>query len=106
GSWAPGLSRSHLDSAVELGCLDIFLVCSFPFFLPFPAFHREISSQDRLATTLHSRPRRASRATQRFGFSLPAVFIACSQRSLSVPKPTKQNGGQVETMVLSETLCL
>jgi hypothetical protein len=24
----------------------------------------------------------------------PAVFIASSQRSLSVPKPTKQNGGQ------------
>src|SRR5580692_2083027 len=22
GSWAPGLSRSHLDSAVELGCRD------------------------------------------------------------------------------------
>src|SRR5262249_16771693 len=22
GSWAPGLSRSHLDSAVELGCTD------------------------------------------------------------------------------------
>src|SRR5215467_8739636 len=30
-----------------------------------------------------------------FWFSLPAVFMACSQRSLSVPKPTKQNGGQV-----------
>jgi MFS transporter, ACS family, tartrate transporter len=29
-----------------------------------------------------------------FGFSLPAVFIASSQRSLSVPKPAKQNGGQ------------
>jgi hypothetical protein len=29
---------------------------------------------------------------QRFGFSLPAVFIAYSQRSLSVPKPAKQNG--------------
>src|SRR6202140_1199474 len=26
-----------------------------------------------------------------FGFSLPAVFIASSRRSLSVPKPTKQN---------------
>ena len=26
---------------------------------------------------------------------LPAVFIASSQRSLSVPKPAKQNGGQV-----------
>jgi hypothetical protein len=22
GSWAPGVSRSHLDSAVELGCPD------------------------------------------------------------------------------------
>ena len=32
-------------------------------------------------------------ATQRFGFSLPAVFIASSQRTLSVPKPAKQNGG-------------
>jgi hypothetical protein len=28
---------------------------------------------------------------QRFGVSLPAVFIARSQRSLSVPKPAKQN---------------
>jgi hypothetical protein len=27
---------------------------------------------------------------QRFGFSLSAVFIASSQRSLSVPKPAKQ----------------
>src|SRR5271170_168429 len=27
----------------------------------------------------------------RFGFSLPAVFIASWQRSLSVPKPAKQN---------------
>ena len=40
---------------------------------------------------------------QRFGFSLPAVFIACSQRSRSVPKPAKQNGCQVGTIVLSET---
>jgi len=31
---------------------------------------------------------------RRFGFSLPAVFITYSQRSLSVPKPAKQNGGQ------------
>jgi hypothetical protein len=30
---------------------------------------------------------------ERFGFSLPAVFIASSQRSLSAPKPAKQNGG-------------
>src|ERR1700691_5781414 len=28
---------------------------------------------------------------QRFGFSLPAVFIASWQRSLFVPKPAKQN---------------
>jgi len=34
-------------------------------------------------------------ATPWFGFSLPAVFIASWRRSLSVPKPTKQNGGQV-----------
>src|SRR3989441_11067703 len=34
----PGLSRSHLISAVGLGCFDLFLfffVCSFSFFLPF-----------------------------------------------------------------------
>ena len=31
---------------------------------------------------------------QRLGFSLAAVFIASSQRSLSVPKPAKQNGRQ------------
>jgi hypothetical protein len=42
-------------------------------------------------------------AAQRFGFSLLAVFIAFSQRSLSVPKPAKQNGGQMATMVLSGT---
>src|SRR5207247_409131 len=40
---------------------------------------------------------------QRFGFSLPAVFIARSRRSPSVPKPAKQNGGQVATIVLFET---
>ena len=40
---------------------------------------------------------------QRFGFFLPAVFIASSQRSRSVPKPAKQNGGQVATIVLSGT---
>jgi hypothetical protein len=43
---------------------------------------------------------------QRFGFSLPAVFIASSRRSLSVPKPAKQNLGQVATIVLSETFGL
>ena len=59
----PGLSRSHLISAVELGCLDtvsLFFLFSFPpsflapfsFFLPLPVFHREISSQDRLGTTI------------------------------------------------------
>src|ERR1700739_1609897 len=32
---------------------------------------------------------------QRLGFSLPAVFIACSQRSRSIPKPAKPNDGQV-----------
>jgi hypothetical protein len=53
-----GLSRSHLISAVELGCLDtlslfsFFFLCSFSFFLSFPVFHREISSQDRLGTTI------------------------------------------------------
>src|ERR1700747_388087 len=40
---------------------------------------------------------------QGFGFSLPAVFIACLRRSPSVPKPAKQNVGQVATMVLSGT---
>jgi hypothetical protein len=40
---------------------------------------------------------------QRFGFSLPAVFIASLRRSHSVLKPAKQNGGQVPTIVLSET---
>src|SRR5882762_7033818 len=41
--------------------------------------------------------------SQRLGFSLSAVFIASSQRSRSVPKPAKQNGGQVATIVLSGT---
>jgi hypothetical protein len=41
--------------------------------------------------------------SQRFGFPLLAVFIASSQRSRSVPKPTKQNLGQVATIVLSGT---
>ena len=40
---------------------------------------------------------------QRLGFSLPAVFIASSQRSLSVPKPANQNSGQLATIVLSGT---
>src|SRR5271169_1889893 len=40
---------------------------------------------------------------QRFGFSLPAVFIASWRRSLSVPKPAKQNGPQLATIVLSGT---
>src|SRR6267143_4248064 len=51
----PGLSRSHLISAVELGCLDLFLsflVCSFSFFLPFFNFPQRNSSQDRLATAI------------------------------------------------------
>src|ERR1700676_4218684 len=30
GSWAPGLSRSHLDSAVELGCPDRNSLGHFP----------------------------------------------------------------------------
>ena len=40
---------------------------------------------------------------QRCGFTLPAVFIVRSQRSLSVPKPANQNGGQMATIVLSGT---
>ena len=52
----PGLSRSHLISAVELGSwigisLLSFLLL-FSFFLPFPVFPREISRQDRLGTTI------------------------------------------------------
>jgi hypothetical protein len=50
----PGLRRSHLISAVELGCVDTisFLYAPFSFFRPFSVFRREISSQDRLATTI------------------------------------------------------
>jgi hypothetical protein len=51
----PGVGRSHLISAVEFGCSDtsfFFLVCAFSFFLPFPIFHRDTSSQDHLATTI------------------------------------------------------
>jgi|SRR5882757_2287699 len=51
----PGIGRSHLISAVKLGCSDTIslLACMlFSFFLPFPVFHREISRQDRLATTI------------------------------------------------------
>ena len=47
----PGLGRSHLISAVELGCLNTISLLFFAplsFFLPFPVFPREISSQDRL----------------------------------------------------------
>src|SRR5215469_7112490 len=40
---------------------------------------------------------------QGFWFSLPAVFIACLQRSLSAPKPAKQNAVKLATMVLSGT---
>jgi hypothetical protein len=40
---------------------------------------------------------------RQLGVPLLAVFIACWQRSLSVPKPAKLNVGQVATMVLSGT---
>ena len=40
---------------------------------------------------------------RRLGILLAAVFIASSQRSLSVPKPAKPNRGQVATLVLSDT---
>src|SRR5215471_246244 len=36
-------------------------------------------------------------------FSLPAVFIACSQRSLTVPKPTSRTMVKLATMVLLGT---
>src|ERR1035437_7696293 len=40
---------------------------------------------------------------QRCGVFLVAVFITYSQRSRSVPKPAKQNLGQLATIVLSGT---
>ena len=52
----PGVSRSHLISAVQLGSwiespFFLFLLL-FSFFLPFLVFPREISRQDRLGTTI------------------------------------------------------
>ena len=45
------------------------------------------------------RPRHVARlpgiVAQRLGIPLAAVFIACSRRSRTVPKPTKPNRGQV-----------
>jgi len=46
-----GLSRIHLNSAVELGCLDLLSFLLF-FFLPLLVFQKEISRQDRLPTTI------------------------------------------------------
>src|ERR1035437_10838112 len=40
---------------------------------------------------------------QRCAVFVPAAFIAYSQRSRSVPKPAKQNLGQLATIVLSGT---
>jgi hypothetical protein len=55
GNWSR-YCRSHLISAVELGCFHTISLLSFfapsSFFLPFPVFHREISSQDRLGTMI------------------------------------------------------
>ncbi len=75
----PGVSRSHLISAVELGCLNTISLLFFAplsFFLPFPVFHRRNfelgspSNDDRqlrrplaspfLWGVLHFRPRRVS----------------------------------------------
>src|SRR5580704_10932747 len=52
-----------------------------------------LSPYDRARVVRTYRPCARLRGTvaQRFGFSLPAVFIASWQRSLSVPKPAKQN---------------
>src|SRR5712671_4437384 len=70
--------------------LDVFLLRS-----PFEGAGGVLSCRARCSVAGHGGP--AVR------FSLPAVFITCSQRSLSVPKPAKQNGGQLATIVLSGT---
>jgi len=43
--------------------------------------------------SISDNPKKLWATTPWFGFFLSAVFIASSRRSLSVSKPTKQNGG-------------
>ena len=61
-----------------------------------PEFFLLLSPLDRARSVLTYRAMCsvAGNLTPWFGFSLLAVFIASWRRSLSVPKPTKQNGGQ------------
>jgi hypothetical protein len=56
---------------------------------------RSPTDRARSAVTCRSICRLLGTIARRFGFSLPAVFIACLRRSLSVPKPAKQNVGQI-----------
>jgi hypothetical protein len=56
----------------------------------FSCFAAHLIERDRFCSSAPCARLRGALA-QRFGFSLPAVFIASWRRSLSVPKPTKQN---------------
>src|ERR1700677_4037332 len=57
----------------------------------------------RIVLAFRSGSRGAGSFSQRFWFSLPAVFIAFAQRSRSVRRPTSSSGCQVPTMVLLGT---
>ena len=57
----------------------------------FSYFSAHLIERDVLCSTAPC-ARLPGRLAQRFGFSLLAVFIASWRRSLSVPKPAKQNG--------------
>src|SRR5215471_3807479 len=60
----------------------------------FSCFTAHLSEQDRFRPAAPC-ARLLGMVARQLRFSLSAVFIACSQRSLTVPKPTKQNDGQV-----------
>src|SRR6202789_2850475 len=57
----------------------------------------------RIVLAFRSGSRDAGSFSQRFWFSLRAVFIAFAQRSRSVRRPTSSSGCQVATMVLLGT---
>src|ERR1700726_4731104 len=81
GSWAPGLSRSHLDSAVELSCSDRNSLCHCP--------HRFLAiAQWFVHLSAHPQPMQQYRQLSSHGHysSLLGIFSS-SLRKLPSPSP-------------------
>ena len=79
--WAPGLDRSHLDSAVELGCTDRNSLCHCP--------HRFLAiAQWFVHLSAHPQPMEQDRQLSRHGNhrSLLGIFSS-SLRKLQSPSP-------------------